>query len=151
MRPADNEATNNQKEPLMKLVQVTALLAIEDGGSPDVLLDYAYEFGVTVLEWNERPMTAVPEDPKKAKAKAKKAKPKLELAPKPKNSNYKGRPRPSDKLLRRALWLRYAQGKTFPEVGEVLGVARATASRYVRWGEEAGLEASETGEPPAAS
>ena len=123
---------------MMKLIQVTALLATEDEDA-SALQDFAYEFGVTILEWNERPMTAVAEKP----AKAKKAK--------PKKGNYKGRPRPSDKLMRRALWLRYAQGKTFPEVGEVLGVARATASRYVHWGEEAGLEASETGEPPAAS
>jgi len=54
-------------------------------------------------------------------------------------------------LLRRALWLRYAQGKTFREVGEVLGVAKSTAGRYARWAEEAGLEASETGAPPEAS
>ena len=142
MRPADNEATDNQKEAsMMKLIQVTALLATEDEDA-SALQDFAYEFGVTILEWNERPMTAVAEKPAKAKAKA-------TPKPKPKKGNYKGRARPSDELLRRALWLRYAQGKTFREIGEVLGVVKSTASRYVHWGEEAGLEASETGEPAA--
>jgi hypothetical protein len=111
----------------MKLIEVTALVAVEDGYRADAWLDYASEFGATVLTYSERPMTVV-----------------AEPEPEPKKSNYKGNsPKPDDDLLRRALALR-AEGMIYREIADEMGVHQTTAWSYVQQAEAAGLDASET-------
>ena len=113
----------------MKLIEMTALVAVDDGHRADALFDYASEFGVTLLDYTERPMAVVAEP---------------EPEPEPKKGNYKGNsPKPGDDLLRRALALR-AEGKLFREIAAVLDVHETTAWSYVQQAEAAGLEASET-------
>ena len=115
----------------MKLIEMTALVAVEDGHRADALFDYASEFGVTLLDYTERPMALI-------------AEPLPEPEPEPKKGNYKGNsPKPDDDLLRRALALR-AEGKLFREIAAVLDVHETTAWSYVQQAEAAGLEASET-------
>ena len=111
----------------MKLIEMTALVAVEDGHRADAVFAYASEFGVTLLDYTERPMAGV-----------------AEPEPEPKKGNYKGNsPKPDDDLLRRALALR-AEGKLFREIAAVLDVHETTAWSYVQQAEAAGLEASET-------
>ena len=120
----------------MKLIEMTALVAVEDGHRADALFDYASEFGVTLLDYTERPMAIV-------------AEPLPE--PEPKKGNYKGNsPKPDDDLLRRALALR-AEGKLFREIAAALDVHETTAWSYVQQAEAAGLEASETLDEEVAS
>ncbi len=126
----------------MKLIEMTALVAVEDGHRADALFDYASEFGVTVLDYSERPMAIV-------------AEPLPEAEPEPeKNSNHKGRsPKPDDDLLRRALALR-TEGKVYREIAEALDVHQTTAWTYVQQAEAAGLwpmEPSETLDEEVAS
>jgi len=104
----------------MKLIEMTALVAVENGHRADALFDYASEFGVTLLDYSERPMAVVAEpDPE----------------PEPKKSNYKGNsPKPGDDLLRRALALR-AEGKLYREIAEALDVHQTTAWTYVQQAE----------------
>ena len=45
----------------MKLIEMTALVAVEDGHRADALFDYASEFGVTLLDYTERPMAIIAE------------------------------------------------------------------------------------------
>ena len=116
----------------MKLIEMTALVAVEDGHRADALFAYASEFGVTLLLYTERPMAIV-------------AAPEPDPEPDPeKNPNHKGRsPKPDDDLLRRALALR-TEGKVYREIAEALDVHQTTAWTYVQQAEAAGLEASET-------
>jgi len=104
----------------MKLIEMTALVAVENGYRADALFDYASEFGVTLLDYSERPMAVVAEpDPE----------------PEPKKSNYKGNsPKPGDDLLRRALALR-AEGKLYREIADALDVHPTTAWTYVQQAE----------------
>jgi len=104
----------------MKLIEMTALVAVENGHRADALFDYASEFGVTLLDYSERPMAVVAEpDPE----------------PEPKKSNYKGNsPKPGDDLLRRALALR-AEGKIYREIADALDVHPTTAWTYVQQAE----------------
>ena len=112
----------------MKLIEMTALVAVEDGHRADALFDYASEFGVTLLDYTERPMAII-------------AEPEAEPEPEPeKNSNHKGRSqKPDDDLLRRALAMR-AEGKLFREIAAALDVHETTAWSYVQQAEAAGLE-----------
>ena len=113
----------------MKLIEMTALVAVEDGHRADALFDDASEFGVTLLDYTERPMAIIAEplpDP--------------DPEPEPKKGNYKGNsPKPDDDLLRRALALR-AEGKLFREIAAALDVHETTAWSYVQQAEAAGLE-----------
>ena len=104
----------------MKLIEMTALVAVENGYRADALFDYASEFGVTLLDYSERPMAVVAEpDPE----------------PEPKKGNYKGNsPKPGDDLLRRALALR-AEGKLYREIADALDVHPTTAWTYVQQAE----------------
>tara|TARA_R100001530_G_scaffold109949_1_gene77302 strand:- start:58 stop:408 length:351 start_codon:yes stop_codon:yes gene_type:complete len=105
----------------MKLIEMTALVAVENGHMAEAFLfDYASEFGVTILDYSERPMAVVAEpDPE----------------PEPKKSNYKGNsPKPGDDLLRRALALR-AEGKLYREIADALDVHPTTAWTYVQQAE----------------
>ena len=124
----------------MKLIEMTALVAVENGHRADALFDYASEFGVTLLDYTERPMAIV-------------AEPEPEAEPE-KNPNHKGRsPKPDDDLLRRALALR-TEGKVYREIAEALDVHQTTAWTYVQQAEAAGLwpmEASETLDEEVAS
>ena len=123
----------------MKLIEMTALVAVEDGHRADALFDYASEFGVTLLDYTERPMAIVSA-----------SHPAAEPEPE-KNPNHKGRsPKPDDDLLRRALALR-AEGKLFREIAAALDVHETTAWSYVQQAEAAGLEASETLDEAVAS
>jgi len=118
----------------MKLIEMTALVAVENGHRADALFDYASEFGVTLLDYTERPMAIV-----------------AEPEPEPEKGNHKGRSqKPDDDLLRRALALR-AEGKLFREIAEALDVHETTAWSYVQQAEAAGLEASETLDEEVAS
>ncbi len=122
----------------MKLIEMTALVAVEDGHRADALFDYASEFGVTLLDYTERPMAII-------------AEPLPEPEPEPKKGNYKGNsPKPDDDLLRRALAMR-AEGKIYREIAAALDVHETTAWSYVQQAEAAGLEASETLEEEVAS
>ena len=123
----------------MKLIEMTALVAVEDGHRADALFDYALDCGVTLLDYTERPMAIV-------------AEPEPEADPDPeKNPNHKGRsPKPDDDLLRRALAMR-AEGKLFREIAAALDVHETTAWSYVQQAEAAGLEASETLDEAVAS
>ena len=125
----------------MKLIEMTALVAVEDGHRADALFDYALDCGVTLLDYTERPMAIVAEPL-----------PEPEADPDPeKNPNHKGRsPKPDDDLLRRALALR-AEGKLFREIAAALDVHETTAWSYVQQAEAAGLEASETLDEAVAS
>ena len=122
----------------MKLIEMTALVAVEDGHRADALFDYASEFGVTLLDYTERPMAII-------------AEPLPEPEPEPKKGNYKGNsPKPGDDLLRRALAMR-AEGKIYREIAAALDVHETTAWSYVQQAEAAGLEASETLDEEVAS
>jgi hypothetical protein len=110
----------------MKLIEMTALVAVEDGHRADALFDYASEFGVTLLDYTERPMAII-------------AEPEAEPEPE-KNPNHKGRSqKPDDDLLRRALALR-AEGKLFREIAAALDVHETTAWSYVQQATAAALE-----------
>ena len=116
----------------MKLVESTALVAVDDGYEACLVFDYAQDCGVTVLDYSERPMAIV-------------AEPEAEPDPE-KNSNHKGRSqKPDDDLLRRALALR-TEGKLFREIAEALDVHQTTAWTYVHQAEVAGLETMEPSE-----
>jgi len=122
----------------MKLIEMTALVAVNDGYEACALFDYAQDFGVTVLNYSERPMAVV-------------AAPDPEPEPEPKKGNYKGNsPKPDDDLLRRALAMR-AEGKIYREIAAALDVHETTAWSYVQQAEAAGLEASETLDEEVAS
>ena len=128
----------------MKLVEITALVAVDDGYEACLVFDYALDCGVTVLDYSERPMAIVAEP-----------EPEPEAEPDPeKNPNHKGRSqKPDDDLLRRALALR-TEGKLFREIAEALDVHQTTAWTYVHQAEAAGLwpmEPSETLDEEVAS
>ncbi len=138
--------TDNQRKQTMKLIEMTALVAVENGHRADALFDYASEFGVTLLDYTERPMAIIAEPLPDAD-------PEPEPDPE-KNPNHKGRsPKPDDDLLRRALALR-TEGKVYREIAEALDVHQTTAWTYVQQAEAAGLwpmEPSETLDEEVAS
>ena len=114
----------------MKLIEMTALVAVDDGYEACQVFDYAMEFGVTLLTYSERPMTVVAEPDEEP-----------EPEPEPEKGNYKGNsPKPDDDLLRRALALR-AEGMIYREIADEMGVHQTTAWSYVQQAEAAGLEA----------
>jgi hypothetical protein len=121
----------------MKLVEITALVAVDDGYEACLVFDYAQDCGVTVLDYSERPMAIVAEP---------EAEPEPEAGPE-KNPNHKGRSqKPGDDLLRRALAMR-TEGKLYREIADALDVHQTTAWSYVQQAEAEARQDLEGGSP----